>query len=356
MKITKIAGVLLAMCIMGSAFASGKKDGSKDGPKEAQLGTLSYLNFTEEQVGKMYDGAYLTYKQLEEKGYLKVALKERVKISPNVKFYDSLDSLLMALKSGEIWGIAGLPQTTASYLCAKDPSLGMNMSFDMRKKREEYTFVNAAFKRLSDGFSFMMLEENKALCDQFNKIIEEMQKDGSMAKLVDEQIVSAMDGRELKVIQPENKPGRQAIKVAVTGALPPMDYVAADGTFAGFNTALLAEIGKRLDKNITMVQVSSIGRATALASGTVDVVFWTRGSSFSQVESMNAEKFDSFRASAKARHTAEESAAMLALNASYTGKNDGDYRNVRMRRDTPDGTVITVPYFEDMPVVVGLKN
>ena len=76
MKITKIAGLLLAMCVMGSAFASGKKDGQK----EVQLGTLSYLNFSEEQVGRLYDGAYLTYKQLEEKGYLKVALKEKVKL------------------------------------------------------------------------------------------------------------------------------------------------------------------------------------------------------------------------------------------------------------------------------------
>ena len=351
-KITKIAGVLMALCAMGSAFASGKKDGQN----EKTLGALSYLNFSEEQVSKMYDGAYLTYKQLEEKGYLKVTKTDKTKISPTIKFYDTLDALLMALKSGEIWGIADLPQTTASYLCAKDKTLGMNISFDMKMKDEKKSFAGASFKRLSDGFSFMMLDKNKALCDQFNKIIKEMQEDGSMSKLIREQIISAMNGSELKVIQPENKAGRDTIKVAVTGALPPMDYVAADGTFAGFNTALLAEIGKRLDKNITMVQVSSVGRATALASGTVDVVFWTRSAAYSPIQRQSPEEFKAFNESIKSKRTPEEEAAFEALNEAYTGSKSGDDRDLRFHRDTPAGTVITVPYFEDMPVTVGLKN
>ncbi len=353
MKITKIAGLLLAMCVMGSAFASGKKDGQK----EVQLGTLSYLNFSEEQVGRLYDGAYLTYKQLEEKGYLKVALKEKVKLSPSVKFYDTLDALLMALKAGEIWGIAGIPQTTASYLCAKDDSLGMNMTFDMRKDLgENLSFPELAYGILKDGFSFMMIEKNADLCEQFNKIILEMKKDGSMTKLIREQIISAMDGRELSVIQPENKPGRKTIKVAVTGALPPMDYVAADGTFAGFNTALLAEIGKRLDLNIAMVQVSSVGRATALASGTVDVVFWTRSNADSPLQRVTAEEFKSRVETRRSKDTAAEREALDALTDYISAGRSRDGRTVRMHRDTPAGTVITAPYFEDMPVVVGLKK
>ena len=353
MKITKVAAIMLAMGLMGGLFASGKKDGQK----EVQLGTLSYLNFSEEQTGRMYDSAYLAYKQLEEKGYLKVAQKDKVKISPSVKFYDTLDSLLMALKSGEIWGIAGLPQSTASYLCAKDNTLGMNMTFDIPKQTaERRSFAYRAYKIMNDAFSFMMLEKNSDLCAQFNKVIEEMNQDGSMKKLIGEQILDAMDGRELQVIQPENKAGRATIKVAVTGALPPMDYVAADGTFAGFNTALLAEIGKRLDKNITMVQVSSVGRATALASGTVDVVFWTRSASLPpSLAKMTAAEFKTFRNEVMAKDTPEEKAALDALISSYAEK-DGDPRSIRAHKDTPAGTITTVSYFEDMPVIVGLKN
>ena len=110
-----------------------------------------------------------------------------------------------------------------------------------------------------------------------------MKEDGTLQKLIDEYIIKASDGGEPVAIAFEKFEG-DPIRIAVTGSLPPMDYVAADGTFAGFNTAVLAEIGKRLQKNIELVQVDSIGRALALSEGTVDVVFWTRGLSEALVE------------------------------------------------------------------------
>ena len=60
----------------------------------------------------------------------------------------------------------------------------------------------------------------------------------------------------------------------MTGDLPPLDFVNADGTPAGFNTAVLSEISKRIGKNIEMIQVDSAARGTALTSGQVDVIFW----------------------------------------------------------------------------------
>ena len=48
-----------------------------------------------------------------------------------------------------------------------------------------------------------------------------------------------------------------------------------DGKPAGFNTAVLAEIGNRLLRNIELVDVDSGARATALTSKQVDVVFWS---------------------------------------------------------------------------------
>ena len=56
--------------------------------------------------------------------------------------------------------------------------------------------------------------------------------------------------------------------------LPPIDYVAADGKAAGFNTALLAEIAKRLKINIKTVYVNTASRTASLSSGRSDVVFW----------------------------------------------------------------------------------
>ncbi|MBR4598689.1 MAG: transporter substrate-binding domain-containing protein [Treponema sp.] len=354
-KITKIAGLLLAVSLMGSAFASGKKDGSK----ENVIGVLSYLNYTEKQLASIYEGSSLARKQLEEKGYFKSVQGNKIdEQSPvsSVKFYDTLDSLLLALKSGEITCVAGLPQTTAKYLCANDKNLEVTATFDFSKKREKSSFADAAFNRLADGFTFMMMESNKSLCDDFNKIITEMQNDGSMKKLVQEQIIATMNGQELKADNSEYKEGRGTIRVAVTGSLPPMDYVAADGSFAGFNTALLAEIGKRLNKNISMVQVSSVGRATALASGVVDVVFWTRSTAPSPVAAVGKSEFLNRRAGSNAKFTAEEIAAMNALTKAITGDMQGDARSITLHRDMPENTIITIPYFTDMPVSVQLKK
>ena len=50
--------------------------------------------------------------------------------------------------------------------------------------------------------------------------------------------------------------------------------MAADGTPVGFNTAVLAEIGKTLGMNVELIGVESGARTAALASGRVDAVFW----------------------------------------------------------------------------------
>lgn len=55
--------------------------------------------------------------------------------------------------------------------------------------------------------------------------------------------------------------------------MPPLDYIAPDGTPAGFNTALLAEIGKRLKVNVELVNINYGARIAALASGRADGVF-----------------------------------------------------------------------------------
>jgi polar amino acid transport system substrate-binding protein len=68
--------------------------------------------------------------------------------------------------------------------------------------------------------------------------------------------------------------GAEKLKIGVTGDLPPLDLTLADGKPAGFSTAVLAEISKRLGKNIELVPIDSAARASALSSNRVDVVFW----------------------------------------------------------------------------------
>ena len=119
-----------------------------------------------------------------------------------------------------------------------------------------------------------------------------MKADGTLEELVRVHITEAARSGKPEAVNFEAFDG-EPIRVAVTGSLPPMDYVAEDGSFAGFNTAILAEIGKRLEKNIELVQTDSVGRALSLAQGKVDVVFWTRGVPSKALE-MNKEELESY--------------------------------------------------------------
>ncbi len=142
---------------------------------------------------------------------------------------------------------------------------------------------------MSNDFAFMFMEDNEALRDEFDTALASI-TDEEMKKLIQDHITAAIDGDEISPIQMPVIEDAETVKVAVTGALPPMDYVAADGSPAGFNTALLAEISSRMGKNIELVVVDSVGRAAALASGTVDAVFWTRTNADSNERANSSEE------------------------------------------------------------------
>ena len=113
---------------------------------------------------------------------------------------------------------------------------------------------------------------NAKLRDQVNEALSAMKVDGTLYALQEEYLTN-----------PEADPvpakfdtfeGAQTIRAAVTGDLPPMDYTAEDGSPAGFNTALLSELGKRLKVNIEILNIESSARTIALTSGVADIVFW----------------------------------------------------------------------------------
>jgi ABC-type amino acid transport substrate-binding protein len=209
-------------------------------------------------------------------------------------------------------------------------------------------FPQVLLYRIGEDFAFMMLEGKEALRDDFNVAIAAMREDGTMDALIREHITDVISSGEIKPVLPEKKDGRETLTVAVTGSLPPMDYVAADGSYAGFSTAVLAEIGKRLDKNIALVTVDSMGRAAALASGAADVVFWSRTHAGSPLSNSDAREN---RASGNERRnnaTEEERAIMQSLSDAFPMEK-------RNARDIPEGTIITNYYYNDIPVTVSLK-
>lgn len=207
---------------------------------EIKIGIIRHLNVTEEALDNFYE--------------------ETNKLNPGQQakyvFFNNMTTMLAALKSGQIDEMTTY-ESVADYLAAKDNSLEWEMSSP----------------QMSDNFCCAMLDENAALKNEFDDALAEISSDGTLAKLVKTYIVGINKTVPLLVEMPTfyNAP---TIKVAVTGDLPPLDYMSADGKPAGFNTAILAEISKRLEKNFVLVPVDAGSRALALMSKKVDVIFW----------------------------------------------------------------------------------
>jgi len=68
-----------------------------------------------------------------------------------------------------------------------------------------------------------------------------------------------------------------------------MDYVSAGGEPLGFNTALIAEIAKRLGINVEFINVSCAARGIALATEACDIVFWMEVGDFENWEGADFE-------------------------------------------------------------------
>lgn len=129
-------------------------------------------------------------------------------------------------------------------------------------------------RKLEDSFCFAVRKGDTMLKNDLDKAIKAMIKDGTLANLSKHYIIDLKDGAEPPAVPITKIDGADTIKVAITGDLPPFDMVLADGTPAGFSTAVLAEVSKRINKNIELVSVDSAARATILASNGADVVFW----------------------------------------------------------------------------------
>ena len=101
--------------------------------------------------------------------------------------------------------------------------------------------------------------------------IQTLRENGSLDALIDTYITNISVSGSAEDAQTE---GETSYVVGVTGDLPPLDYVAADGTPAGFNVALMNAIAEELNVSFTFVQVDADARLSALSSERIDVIFW----------------------------------------------------------------------------------
>lgn len=238
MKAVKIIGIVGASVLALSMIAGCSKKSEK-----GILGRLTLSNVSEEEY-------YAAAKESRN------AYSDREDRIGSVKYFDTLNSLLMSLDSGEV-RLADLYTTISNYIVAR------NARYTQFTREEDTT-----------NFSFALRESDVELTAQFNKAIAEMKADGTLASLTETYITKLPTDVIPAAVPLPSKEGVETIKIAVTGDLPPLDLILTDGTPAGFNTAVLSEISKKIGKNFELVSVDAGARAAALASKRVDVVFW----------------------------------------------------------------------------------
>lgn len=287
--------ILIAMC--GSSFAANDY---------VDIGFLSYLGTTEAKFQNDFDDFRngITQDYLQKNSRVKpfiTALAGRRRV---IHFYNSLMTMLMGLRSGKVDEII-LPEFTGRYV------LKMNSQYELK-------FISSM---LTSRLSFAFNEGREKLKSEFDGVITAMREDGTLARLESEYITAVLAGKNPKSVQPEIFRGADIITVAVTGDIPPIDMFAGDGEPAGYSTAVLSEIGKRLGKNIHFLSVNAGARSQSLASERADVVFWYRTTEIPFDDDKTSEAYQ------------------------------------KLFQDKPAGVILSVPYYEwDSDLVIKAKE
>ena len=255
--------------------------------------------------------------------------------------FDNLNSMYMALQTGQIDMMITYSKVF-NYLLAqggarpedfKDPYSG--------DQRDIYTAGNGYStlppevvfmmdQIMGTDFSFMLKDSDTALRDELNAAIAELKAENAIQQMMQDQFDALKEGKPLEATEIETIDGAVTIRVAITGDLPPMDFIDESGKPAGFNTAVLSAISKKIGKNIELVSIDSGARAIALANDSVDVVFWCRTAA-PDIE--------------LAKQVPEDKKLGIAvLLAAVTDMRDNSI-------DIPDNTILTDPYWHDIYVL-----
>ena len=172
------------------------------------------------------------------------------------EWFDSTDTMLLALQSGRI-SFMSVPNSVGEYITLRD------------------TEVLVVPDVIRSSFHIAVSKKSDGLLDEFNDAIRQLKFDGTLDRLLEKYVKKLAGKDEIPLAMPVFK-GASVIKVGVTGDLPPLDMISADGTPSGFNAALLGAIGEKLKKNIKLVPIEANARIAAIVTGRVDAVFWMR--------------------------------------------------------------------------------
>ena len=252
----RLLGIFLALVMLLMCAGCGGGDKKTEEPAPAK---------TEQKAEDGKVGALMPI-GLDEEGYKRwtkdvaeVEGQTAYTAPATVTFFDNMNSMIAALQSKQIDRFA-TSSRVGNYIAAHNDALKV---------------IDNNFKPVL-GYSIGMLEKNAAQIEEINTAIKAMKDDGTVDKLVKENITDVGNGEPAAMDMPVIE-GAPTIKVAVTGDMPAMDFVTADGKPAGFNVAFLSELSKRINKNIELVDIDAGARSAALSSGQVDALFWVLG-------------------------------------------------------------------------------
>ena len=252
--ISIIAALMIALSLCLSAYAE-ESPNTGEVQKYGNIGRLSKLNITEDELNDVLKDIMVN------------------SICNRYVFFNTMTDMLMALNRGDIV-VLETDQNTVRYIASRNDNI---------VDRPPYLNPNNLM------FSILLRGEDTELRDQISSIIIAMKEDGSLEEMKQRYIEDVIAGNDPDAVVPEVIPDTRTIKVAVTGDRPPMDYVSAGGEPLGFNTALIAEIAKRLGVNIEFVTVDCGARGIALATGVCDIVFWMEIGDFENWEGADFE-------------------------------------------------------------------
>lgn len=137
--------------------------------------------------------------------------------------------------------------------------------------------LNAQTLSLTAELRMLVTEGNTALLERLNSAITDLQADGSLTALYDTWVTAyAKTGRpEDAEDQPVLPSGYETtLRIGISGSLPLVDYVAADGQASGYTKAFAAALSRKLQANVEFVQILPDAKVSSLLSNKIDAYLW----------------------------------------------------------------------------------
>ncbi|MEI6050182.1 MAG: transporter substrate-binding domain-containing protein [Bacteroidota bacterium] len=193
----------------------------------------------------------------------------------STKSAESMVSILMGAEPKEIVYFNRGSDIFTALLSGKiDAFPTMKVSADYGLKRNSNLKAIDVTINIEGGIIMAVRSEDLSLKVGLDSAITTLRENGTLKTLEDQWITNLPATNE-----PSNKEipkieGAKTVYVGVSGDLVPLDYIAADGRPAGYNVAILTEIGKLLKLNFEFVSLEAQAKFAALLSKKIDVIFY----------------------------------------------------------------------------------